>query len=106
MSDALLVVIVLELAAVLALLVDLAWKLRGVGANLAEVIRLERLRKTTDRHHGFGIQHIAAFAIWAYEGGRWILLSACGQAGCECAPPPPGSGKYGGQVVRKECPPR
>ena len=87
--------------AIIAILFDIALHLRkvcrGLGGNGFPP-------RPGFNHHGNGIAHIAGFSIWVYEGGRWSLLTPCGQKGCDCGPPPAVQGEYEGQVIRKECP--
>jgi len=106
-SDSLLVIIILELLAVVALLVvldiDLARQARKIEAKL-ELIRQIVFVTKPGGHHGFdNVGPCGPFAIWCYTKGRWILLNPCGQPGCDCGPPPT-PGTYEEQVIRKECP--
>ncbi|MFI5456856.1 MAG: hypothetical protein ACHRXM_15535 [Isosphaerales bacterium] len=106
MSDLLLIIIILVLLAILAVLIDLALKARAFRGTLEQLCRILFKRKPGG-HHGF--DHVGPpgpFAIWCYTNGKWVLLTPCGQTGCDCGPPPPQPGSYDEQVIRKECPKR
>jgi hypothetical protein len=105
MSDTLLIIIILELLAILALLIDLAWKARTFGVKIDGVFRL-LFKKKAGGHHGFQYGQDGPFAIWSFMNNKWVLMSPCGQPGCDCGPPPPLPGSYEEQVIRKECPKR
>jgi len=100
-----LILIILELLAILAVLIDLALKVRTFGAKLEQVCRILVLRKPGG-HHGFEVVTCGAFSIWCYTKGEWVLMSPCGQPGCDCGPAPQQPGSYEEQVIRKECPKR
>jgi hypothetical protein len=105
LSDSLLIIIVVELLAIFAVLIDLALKARTFGAKLEQIAR-SAIFKKSGGHHGFDVLECGAFAIWCFTKGAWVLMSKCGQPGCDCGPPPPAPGTYEDQVIRKECPPR
>src|SRR5438067_2328899 len=75
MLNAFLVVTILVLLGILGVLIDIAWNLRRARKTLQQGASCAFVVKTGDRHHGFGIKHIAAFSIWCYEQGKWTLLA-------------------------------
>jgi hypothetical protein len=105
LSDFLLIVIIVELLAILAVLINLAFKARNFGEALAKIARLAHITRPGG-HHGFDGVPCSAFSIWCFTNGQWVLLAHCGQPGCDCGPPPAMPGSYEEQVIRKECPPR
>jgi len=98
--------IIVELLAILVVLIVLALQARKLGEKLEQICRIIFVKK----HHGHhGFDHLGPwgpFAIWCYTKGEWVLLTPCGQPGCDCGPPPPKPGSYEEQVIRKECPKR
>jgi len=100
-----LIIVVLELLAIVAVLIDLALQARKILAKLEQIRQVVFVRP--GGHHGFdNVGPGGPFAIWCYTNGQWVLLTACGQPGCDCGPPPATPGTYEEQVIRKECPKR
>jgi hypothetical protein len=104
LTDLLLIIIAVELLAIVVVLVSLGNKTNTVNTTLEEIARAT-IPKKPGGHHGFDVLECAAFAIWCYTKGKWVLLAKCGQPGCDCGPPPAVPGNYEEQVIRKECPP-
>jgi len=101
-----LLVIIFELLAVIAVLIDLRSILRKMAANLEQICKIAFVTKPGG-HHGYdNVWPGGPFAIWCYTKGQWVLLTPCGQPGCDCGPPPSKPGAYEEQVIRKECPKR
>ena len=105
MSDSLLLIIVVELLAILAILIAIAFIARSIGVKLDQMPHTPFVKKPGG-HHGFEVMLPPWFSIWCWTNGEWSLMSPCGQPGCDCGPPPSRPGTYEEQVIRKECPKR
>ena len=103
MLQVFMLVVVLSLLGILGVLYDIASNLRTAGQKLEQFMSSANVLKGVGDPHHASSKIIGTFSIWCYEGGAWALLAHCGQPGCDCGPPPPKTGNYEGQVVRKEC---
>ncbi len=104
MSDTLLMIVVLELLAILVVLITLALRFVQFGARLEKIAKLLSILGGIG-HHGNRTRSVP-FSIWCFTNDKWVLLTPCGQPGCDCGPPPAQPGSYEEQVIRKECPKR
>ncbi len=89
---------------ILIALLDLSVRVRRIQKTVCEEIELlRRALRAYGRCCDDSNALRTAFSIWAYQGKDWVLKERCGQADCDCGPPPAYKGRYEGQVVKKEC---
>jgi len=89
---------------ILIALLDLSVRVRRIEKAVSEETGLlRRALRPYGRCHDDSASPRTAFSIWTYQGRQWVLKEKCGQADCDCLPPPSRPGEYEGQVVRKEC---
>jgi hypothetical protein len=94
-------IVAIGLIAILAVLVNIALDMREVRRLLSAKVALpDRVRS---HNTPLGAIQVAAFSVWTYKKDQWILVQECGQAGCDCGPAPNRTGRFEGEVVRKEC---
>jgi len=88
---------------ILIALLDLSVRVRRIEKMLCRETELLR-RALRPYNHCSSYSAMTAYSIWAYQGNKWVLKEKCGQADCDCGPPPSRPGQYQGEVVKKECP--
>ncbi len=108
MSHATSIIVVIELLGILGVLIAIAFKFVESGANIEKISKMLSRNSTIWGNHHEPSKAVLSgpFSIWCFTNEKWVLLSPCGQPGCDCGPAPAQPGSYEEQVIRKECPKR
>src|ERR1700735_789480 len=91
----------------IVVMVDIAWHIRQINTKIGVSPFLGDKRNQIARglfHHELppcGLELAISYSIWVFRAGSWVLHTRCGQAGCDCGPPPSEPGEYEGKVIRK-----